>query len=208
MMITVNELDQRVVDAAAAREKMEREKKDRAAKKEALAQEAEAYAEANDVDGYLRCKQQIERLDAIDHVIDVQLRKSPQIASNDEIRAAWNDYASEYNRKMVAGLASLEKTRKELLRVYGELYEAQKSALAIRGRLEQYAADEHVLDSATPMEFIGYVGGYDPHAIRPNYGSDPNCAYFLASVVNNHTEDAWKVAETLAVIQRHTLSNL
>lgn len=207
MKITIEQIDKRVADAAAARDRMEEQQRNRAAEREVLVSQAEQAAEIGDADKYFEIMQRIARLDAELHVGEVQLKKAPQIASADEIRAAWDAYAADYNSRLDKGLVALEKAKREFLRLYGELFAAQKAALEIRTKLEQYAGDEHVLDSATPMEFIGYVGGYDPHAIRPNYGSDPDAAYFLAASVESPT-DSWKVAEILAVIQRHTLSNL
>ena len=186
MKFTVNDADKKANAVVEAQAEIESVKKKSAAEKAELENQAEAAADAGNVDRYMQLKQQAERVDATAYVRVKQLEKVTG-PTNEEISAAWNDYAAGYSKSLSAGLARLEKAKEALLAEYAALIDLQETALKTRARLAGYS--EGLKEEQLVMDYIPFkkttVTGAEEGAIVPIFGNDPYCAMFLAENVKS-----------------------
>lgn len=181
MKNTIEIIDKKVKAAADARAELEKARKDSFTEKQELKRKAEAAAEAGNVDLYLEINKQIERADAAAHVREVQLNKKSAPVTLDEVKGAWSDFVTGYNKSLGAGLAELEKVKNALLDRYSSLLSLQQGALEIRERLAGYVGEDVCnLEGLFPMDFVPYKKNLEGGNVQTRFGSDPYAVFYLA----------------------------
>ena len=171
-------------------------------KQEAEARDkAEAAAENGDVDGYSKFDAERQRAAAAVYVKRKQLDKMSDHISAEEILAAWEEYAADYDKSFRKKLDEYKKARKDLSKKYMELVSLQNDALAVREYCAAISDFEESVDrlnmamlpdnDANGMRYVGPGGRYAINALDPIFFLNAgdllgDCTEMLNAVVRLH----------------------
>ena len=176
MKITVEELDQKVADAAVKVEQFKVDAMQADGQKRELERQATKAAESGDLELYRALKKQATAIEEESFVRAAQLGKLKNPVSEEEVLSAWGGYAGTYNKSLTAHLAELEKKKNAFLDEYEILVKMQGDALAVRDRLAGYLGLEPT--EATRKLEMDYIP-FQPQIERPPV-TDYMAAFYLS----------------------------
>ena len=151
MKFTVKDIDLKIAAAAAEVEKAKEADRQDEIKKEDLRQQMAAAAEDGNLSLYRSLKDQISALDDAEFVRSTHLRKLGSGVTAEEVAAAWDNYVTDYDKRLRGNLADLEQKKAAFLDCYAALIGMQAEAIQTRERLSGYVKIDA---EKLPMEFI------------------------------------------------------
>ena len=146
-----------------------------------LQDEADAAAEAGNVELY---EEKIAEKDKIERAIFVKrnfLDKMKWTVTEDDAIKAWEGYVAEYNRRLTKARADFLAAKEKLIKLYSDMVELQGEALETRKELGAVVD----LDKNTfKMDFIPCVKKSEAGSlVLDQCGcADPDAAYFLSAM--------------------------
>lgn len=140
--MTIKEIDKRASEAVAARDALEREERQLSQRVEDLKKQARDAAEAGDVETYKQINAELQDAEAVAFVKSAQLSKADRPVSEEDVKAAWYGYKSEYERALDKGLRELDRARSAFVNAFLSVVETQNEALRVRERCARYIGIE------------------------------------------------------------------
>ena len=139
MKKSFDELDRLARAAEAGKVKLKTEIDDLMQQKVERHNEAQAAAEAGDVDRYMELHAAEERLDAQIFVKRAQMDKAVSPVNPEDVVSAWDSYSKDYSRDFEKLWKQYLSARKSLYGLFMQVVSAQNSALRVRERCGQLA---------------------------------------------------------------------
>ena len=205
MKYTIEKIRTMIAEHHAGRKALENEIADLLKQESELAAQAEAAADAGNVDSYMDLAGKSNLVSATIFVKRKQMDKTPGKALPDDVaREAWADYAADYNKALKKKLDEYGRMKQKLCQMYGDLLDYQNEALNIR---LLFSNNSTVPAEAFRMEFIP-VKGYGEHP-RGNISiggcniHDPDAVFFLSDycIKNSVIFGTGKIDPTLSKVQ-------
>ena len=193
--MTIKEIENLVKVKNEAREQAIRKKQENETKAEQYRIDADEAATAGDLERYKELKALAEDAEAVAYVCGKQLEIEHPVTL-EQTRKAWDDYVSDYKKKLSAKLKRFEAAKVEMLKEYAGAVVLQGEACEVRERLARYCgmtlgpaaigADKR-LDDTFQMEYIPCNGSnvLKNDVVVTISGSpikDPDAVYYLASL--------------------------
>lgn len=139
--------------ARANKAEMEQDMASLKADKERLEGEAEAAAQEGNIPLYREKREEAQLAGDTLFVRSKQAEKLKILATEDEAKAAWKDYAESYNKTFAKSWAAYEKARRDLCASFLEIVNAQNEALRMRAKCAECAG---IPDNGGFMNPSGY----------------------------------------------------
>ncbi len=111
-----------------ARDQIRKDMEDLRAKTESLEDEERAAAEAEDLDRYMKAKEEQNRTAALIRMKELKLSKIEDVPES-EVYSSWDEYRTGYAKDFQRTLASLEKAREQYLQAVRAVIIAQNDGL-------------------------------------------------------------------------------
>ena len=171
MKITIDTIEKKAKAAEAARREMYDAENQAATEIQELRNKADAAADAGDADGYIAIQEEIRRAEGRAYVRKAQLQKIAQALTEADVREAWDNYVSSFNKNLDAKLAEFNQAKAAALAEYRAAVALQKEACKIRERIARYVGVDigvltSALDDMFPMTGIPYNGGLEDVTLR------------------------------------------
>ena len=192
MKTTVEEIKRKVAKMAALKTELTA-KVDNAEKNLAeLKAKAKSAAEEGRLEDYKAASAAIQDAEAALFVARAQLDKCSAGINEAEVKAAWSDYAADYNKKLDKMLSQFAEKRRDFLAAYREMIDLQADALKTREELGNYIElavriGENPFDRAFPCKTL--PSGFSGVEIRPGELSvigtpitDPDAVYYISQI--------------------------
>ena len=187
MKLTIEKFFSNIAQNKAQRDDLAAEINSLVKKEGELTSAANEAAATGDVDAYMAKKAELDRCTATLYVKRAVSNNMTAVASKEDAREAWSNYAADYDRQMKKKLADFEAEKEKFLQMYSDLVDFQKAALEIRERLAETVgenADDFGMTfipvrSDPTKEFgllklVGYSCG------------DPDSCYYLSNYANKN----------------------
>lgn len=181
MKMTITTFDEQIAKDKQTRESLQAELDELLRQEAALEADANAAADAGDVDEYLMKKAAKDRVTAALFVKRKQFDKLSSSVTEADARTAWANYVAEYNSKLAEGLKAFEEVKADLLQRYSYLVSLQADALAVRSHLGNAVGIDK---TSLPMDYIPVMSGLEAKGALRLAGFncvDPDAAYFMAN---------------------------
>lgn len=172
MKITIADIDKKVADAAAEKERLKSESRDADERRLELERQATAAAEAGELENYRALKKQAESISEESFVRAARLGKLSKPVSETEINSAWQDYEVGYSKALMSKLTEMKKAMDVFLDLYEKCVEMQSEALSVRKRLAGYSESN---PDTLPMEFIPFQPQFERSPV-----TDCMAAFYLS----------------------------
>ena len=178
----LNELEQ----AKASKADLEKEVAKLKADKERLEKEADAAAQEGNIPLYREKRDAAQLATDTLFVRNKQAEKLKILATEDEAKAAWKEYAESYNKAFAKSWATYEKARRDLCAAFLEIVNAQNEALRMRVKCAECAGipedgkaySPSGYDRSLPMKLIPDERD-NLHKPYPVYAKGPDVTFFL-----------------------------
>lgn len=178
----LKDLEQARADKAALEQDMASLKAD----KERLEGEAEAAAQEGNIPLYREKRDAAQLAGDTLFVRSKQAEKLKILATEDEAKAAWKDYAESYNKGFAKSWATYEKARRDLCAAFLEIVNAQNEALRMRAKCAECAGipDDGGLFAPSGYDNILRMNMIPDEKKNPQrpvmvYTKGPDVAFFL-----------------------------
>lgn len=193
--MTIKDIEKQVENAKKTREELIKNQSESEEQAKNYRAKADAAAIAGDVAAYKEFKALADDAEAMAYVCGKQLDAENNITLG-QTREAWEDYVSDYKRKLAGKLKKFEAAKDEMLKAYADAVVLQGEACETRERLANLCGmtlgpvavgiDDR-LDATYPMDYIPCKSGsmMDNDAVVSIVGSsikDPDAVYYLASL--------------------------
>lgn len=192
--MTIKEIENQMKATNEAREQMKHTKLDNENLARKYREDADAAAIAGDIARYKELKALADDAEAVAYVCGKQLEveQKPPVTVDQTIEA-WNEYVSDYNRKLAAKLRKFEAAKATMLKEYADAVVLQGEACEMRERLARYAGRELGPSGFTDFRLSAtYPMDYIPCAVPTSNGVklsiigsnmlDPDAVYYLSSL--------------------------
>lgn len=193
--MTIKEIENLVKVRNEAREQAIRKKQENETKAEQYRIDADEAATAGDLERYKELKALAEDAEAVAYVCGKQLEIEHPVTL-EQTRKAWDDYVSDYKKKLSAKLKRFEAAKVEMLKEYAGAVVLQGEACEVRERLARYCGmtlgpavigTDKRLDDTFQMEYIPCNGSnvLKNDVVVTISGSpikDPDAVFYLASL--------------------------
>ena len=180
MRFSISDFDRKLAQGKEAREQLTNEINDLLRQEAALDAEANAAADAGDVDLYESKANAKNHVHATIFVKRRQLDRLGPTVNEADADAAWSDYVATYNKKLQAALDAFEETKEKFYQQYSDLVSLQHDALAVR---EHLGAAVGVDKNRYRMEFVPVQQGPSVYGALKIYGfncPDPDSVFYLS----------------------------
>ena len=133
--ITISDLERMLEEAEQQQRALSEKKLQAEIEAKRAGTEAEAAANAGDVQGYMTAAAKQKEAEAAAYVAGIQLKNFSVSLNRDDILAAWETYRSEYESEMAKLSAELEKIRAKFSDTFGKMLDRQNEACGTREKL-------------------------------------------------------------------------
>ena len=190
MSTTVKDIQLRAEALAKKREDLKKSIAELEGRVADLKGKAQTAAEAGRVDEYKAANSAAQDAEASLYVARVQLQKTDFNIPEKDIKAAWADYASAYNKKLEKMSSAFDGKRKELLADYKAMVDLQAEAFAARELLARLAGlnvhEGKAFDNAFPCKTLER-GANTPgdHIVKGVGVTNPDAIYYVSQIAKN-----------------------
>ena len=186
--MTIKEFDKLIEEDKKKKEALSAEVEELVRQECQLNAEAMTAANAGDVDTYIAKKAAKDKVSATLFVKRKCLDRLGDAVTKEDSRAAWKDYASDYNKRMKKALADFNAEKAKLCKMYSDMVDLQRDALATRERLAVTVDDDK---NAYTMEFIPVRDGNDCGSIGMSAVGykDPDAIYYLSDYAQRNNKN-------------------
>lgn len=139
----IKDIDKKYQDSLSEHQRLIEDEAKAKRRAEQYRDEAEEAALAENVDLYESLQAKASHEEAVAYVLSKRIENNNVKRLDEaEVLEAWEDYASDYDKKLMDGWKQFNETKKKLLHQYAELVDMQYEACATRKRLAGYIASD------------------------------------------------------------------
>lgn len=211
MGMTIEKINELIEQNKKKKEELTAEVDALLAQEAALDAEAHTAADSGNVDLYLAKMEEKNKVSAALFVKRNYLDKQTLAVTKEDSRAAWENYASGYNKRLQKALADFKTEKAKLCGMYSAMVDLQREALAVREHLSETVGESK---ENYQMEFIPVRNAQTKGNLRLAGVNccDPDANYFLSayaerndvSLVPYHDRDPEEERITTVVVMHRS----